>query len=89
MSNFNCTICGVPQIDSTQGYIEGCGHFTPTIGGDFEVEFGDGIWVDAVTDSVTWAYSHESIASGNVIHPKRWRLKKEKGLAMAHKERKQ
>ena len=77
MSNFNCKICGVDQIDSTQGYIEGCTHYPTMIGGDYEVEFGDGEWVDAVTDSVTWAYSHDSIASGNVIHPKRWRLKKE------------
>ena len=77
MSNFNCTICGVPQIDSTQGYIEGCGHFPSTVGGDYEVDFGDDIWVDAVIDGLTWAYSQDSIANGKVIHPKRWRLKKE------------
>ena len=77
MSNFACEICGVTQVDSTQGYIEGCGHIPSTIGGDREVEFGDGGWVDAVTDGVNWAYSHESIAAGKVIHPKRWRLKRE------------
>lgn len=77
MSNFACEQCGINQIDSTQGYIEGCSHFPAIIGGDYEVEFGDGQWVDAVTDGVTWAYSQDSISSGKIIHPKRWRLKKE------------
>ena len=73
MSNFACEICGATQVDSTQGYIEGCVHYVSTIGGDHEVEFGDGEWVDAVTDGVTWAYSYESIAASLQRHPCRSR----------------
>lgn len=77
MSNFLCPVCGVDQIDSTQGYVEGCIHYGTTIGGEHEVEFGDGVWVDAVTDGVCWSYSQEAISKGECIHPKRWRLKKQ------------
>ena len=73
MSNIFCETCGITQVDSPAGYVEGCIHHPPHRPSVVQMDFGDG-WVDGAYDNGGFAYSRESAAQNKYVHPYRWKL---------------
>ena len=73
MSNFNCPICNVPQIDSPRGYIAGCSHYPPEHKGTVTLRFDDDGERDCKGFYDGGFYvSRKARDEGRYVHPVRW-----------------
>jgi len=76
MSSFACEKCGVHQIDSPLGYVEGCVHYPPLQGLICLVSF-DGVTFDTTAFHTSgWYKSDEAEREGRSIHPISWKAKR-------------
>lgn len=75
MSNFACEHCGVVQVDSPRGYMEGCHHHPPEDQRITVLDYGAGEFTDIGfyhRPHGAWYRSLESMHQFISVHPVRW-----------------